>query len=276
MPVFPTYHVKRPILYSRITRDAGFLKTKFFPTRASTIEEASVKGNLLVHEDIYIVQLQRNPEHLNEFAIPSYHDQLTNARNRGAQLPRGKDVTAWTRRKVFQLAFGVFHLIMNLIWCLLHIHRGTINQSGSLTHLFAILDKVRLVAEHPDYHTLLTGLTQVLEGLILNAWHKECGIPNLDAFLKSNPSPEQILEIARTIIKKYATPNKSLPPTEKPKKTHKESNKEMPTNVKEQDSDSLDGSESDSNNDELGTPTSRPTLCCGAFSGRIRWGLWEG
>lgn len=236
------------------------LKTKFFPTRASTIEEASIKGNLLVHEDIYVVQLQCNPEDLNEFAIPSYHDQLTNARNRGAQLLRSKDITAWTRRELFQLAFGVFHLIMNLIWCLLHIHRGTINQSGSLTHLFAILDKVRLGAEHPDYHTLLTALTQVLEGLILNAWRKECGFPNLEEFLKSNPSPEQILEIARTIIKKYATPDEPTPPTEKPRKPRNTSNTDMPTNPKEQDSDSSDGSESDLDDDAPATPRSGDTI----------------
>ena len=33
-------------------------KTVFHPLRASTIEEASVDGNLLVHDDVYLVQLK--------------------------------------------------------------------------------------------------------------------------------------------------------------------------------------------------------------------------
>lgn len=97
-------------------------KTKFFPLRVSTIEEASVKGNLLVHDDIYLVQLKRDPADLNDLAIPAIHDQLTNACNRGAQTMCKKDLTPWTRREIFQLGFGVFHLIMNLIWALLHTY----------------------------------------------------------------------------------------------------------------------------------------------------------
>ena len=114
-------------------------KTKFFPLRVSTIEEASVKGNLLVHDDIYLIQLKRNPVDLNDLAIPEIHDQLTNARNRGAQAMRKKDLTPWTRQEIFQLGFGVFHLIMNLIWALLHTYRGTISQLGSLSRVLSTL-----------------------------------------------------------------------------------------------------------------------------------------
>jgi hypothetical protein len=55
-------------------------KTKFHPLRTTTIEEATVTGNLLVHDNVYKVQLGKNGSDLVEHAIPSFNDQLTNAR----------------------------------------------------------------------------------------------------------------------------------------------------------------------------------------------------
>ena len=183
-------------------------KTVFYPLRASTIEEASIEGNLLVHNDVYIVQLKKDPEDLSDTAIPTFNDQLTNARIRGSQNLRRKDITPWERREVFQLAFGAFHLAMNLIWSVLETHHGTIDQIGSLTYLFAVLEKVRLGGEHPDYHTLLAALTQILDGLILNAWRKESGYSKLSEFVESEPkpTPEKIIKLAQQIINKYAIP----------------------------------------------------------------------
>jgi hypothetical protein len=193
-------------------------KTEFYPLRATTIEEASIHGNLLVHDDTYLVQLKRDPETLNELAIPSINDQLTNARNRGARTSRALDVDSWERREIFQLAPGVFHLVMNLIWALLHIHRGNLHQHGSLSHLFAVLEKVRLGADRPDYHTLLAALMQILHGFILNAWRAEIHIQfggSLHDFAKSNPSAQEILASAREIVKKYATPIEVAKPIKK-------------------------------------------------------------
>jgi hypothetical protein len=55
-------------------------KTVFHPLRSSTIEEASIDSNLLVHNDVYLVQLGHPPDDLNRFAIPTYNDLLMNAR----------------------------------------------------------------------------------------------------------------------------------------------------------------------------------------------------
>ena len=189
-------------------------QTKFHPLRATTIEEASIRGNMLVHDDVYTVQLQRNVSDLSSLAIPTINDQLTNARIRGAQEIRHKDVNAWERREVFQLGFGIFHFLMNFIWALLETHRGKLSDSRSLTHFFAILEKTRLGGEHPDYHTFLAALTQVIHGLILNAWRKECGFssPSLDAFAKSMPTVDQILACAHTIAVKYTIPASPLTP----------------------------------------------------------------
>ncbi|KAI9436006.1 hypothetical protein H4582DRAFT_2112186 [Lactarius indigo] len=73
----------------------------------------------------------------------------------------------------FQLGFGLFHLCLNLVWALLHIHRGSLDQTGSLSYFFALLEKTRLGGDHPDYHTLLSALTQILDGILLNAWRTE-------------------------------------------------------------------------------------------------------
>ena len=180
--------------------------TKQFPLRATTIEEATVQGNLLFHDDIYITQLKRSAEELSEYAIPSINDQLTNSRIRSGQILRARDDTAWERREVFQLGFGLFHLCLNLVWALLHIHRGTLGNTGSLTYYFALLQKTRLGSEHPDYHTLLSALTQIFDGLILNAWRTECGHKTLSAFAESKPSSEALLKIAGAIVQNYATP----------------------------------------------------------------------
>ena len=97
-------------------------KTVFHPIRATTIDESTVEGNLHVHDDVYLVQLDKKCDDLNQIAIPSFNDQLTNTRIRGGQIMRRKDVTPYNRRDVFQLAFGGFHLAMNLIWGILENH----------------------------------------------------------------------------------------------------------------------------------------------------------
>ena len=181
-------------------------KTVFHPLWATTIEEASIDGNLLVHDDVYLVQLKRSPDELSDFAIPSFNDQLTNARIRGGQYLRKKDLSAWERREIFQLGFGTFHLVMNLLWSVLEMHRGSVGRIGSLAFFFAVLEKARLGGEHPDYHTLLSAMKQILHGLILNAWQMECGYPSLRDFSEANPSPEDLLRLADRIIKKYAMP----------------------------------------------------------------------
>jgi len=177
-------------------------KTRCYPVCASTIEEASITGNIHVHNEVYIHQLKRDPQELNDYAIPCLNDQLTNSRIRSVQALRTKDLSPWERREIFMLAFGTFHLLMNLIWALLNVHRGMISGQGSLAYYFNILEKVRLASEKPDFHTLLTALTQILEGLIFNAWRKECGQPSLSDFAKTDPKPEDIISIARRIIKK--------------------------------------------------------------------------
>lgn len=194
-------------------------KTKFYPLRALTIEEASIKGNILVHNDVYLVQLQHDPAHLNDLMIPAIHDQLTNAQNQGAQAMCKKDSTPWTHHEIFQLGFGVFHLLMNFIWALLNTHCATVNQTGSLSRFFAVLEKICLSADHPDFHMLLTALTQILDGLIVNAWCDICGFPSLDELAKSNPTPSNILEFAGIIIQKYATPSPKAKPATKPLKS---------------------------------------------------------
>ena len=96
-------------------------------------------------------------------------------------------------------------MCLNLVWALLHIHRGSLAEPRSLTYFFALLEKTQLGGEHPDYHTLLAALTQILDGLILNAWRMECNCGTLSEFAARRPSPKDLLNMAGTIIQCYAT-----------------------------------------------------------------------
>jgi len=181
-------------------------KTKQYPLRTSTIDESSVSGNIAVINDVYINQLKMTHGQLSDMAILSINDQSTNARIREAKALWTADVNPYTRLQCLQLGFGLFHLCMNLIWALLHLHCGSISEPGSLSHFFAILDRSWLGCEHPDYHTLHTTLMQILQGIVLNAWRVKCGYPSLAAFAASKPTPEQLCDIADQILSNHATP----------------------------------------------------------------------
>jgi hypothetical protein len=173
-------------------------KTKQFPLRTTTIEKASIQGNLTVHDDAYLNQLKREAKHLVHYVILSINDQSTNARIRGGQVLCINDLDPWTRHDVLQLEFGLFHLCMNLIWALLHVHRSSLHQTGSLTYFFTLMEKARLGAEHSDYLTLLVALTQILKGIILDAWLDELG--DLANFAKMKPSAQDFLFHARSFL----------------------------------------------------------------------------
>ncbi|KAF8184459.1 hypothetical protein BJ912DRAFT_927826 [Pholiota molesta] len=187
-------------------------KTEQYPLRVTTIEEASLHGNLLYHDDVYLNMLGHTTESLSKYAIPSSNDQLTNSRIRSCFYAREQDTNAWNRREVFQLGLGLFHLCLNLIWALLHIHNGSIAEPGTLSYFFKLLEKKRLGKANPDYHTLLSALTQILDGLLLNSWRQECGKDNLASFAESKPSTNDLLKIADQILLNYASPNLSDEP----------------------------------------------------------------
>ncbi|KAJ7877551.1 hypothetical protein B0H14DRAFT_2282343, partial [Mycena olivaceomarginata] len=119
---------------------------------------------------------------------------------------RSQDVNAWERRDIFQLGFGLFHLCLNLVWAILYTHRGSINEMGSLAYFFSLMEKKRLSNDQPDYHSLLAALTQILHGLLLNAWSRECGFPSFKLFADSKPNPATLRCIASRIRNNYATP----------------------------------------------------------------------
>ncbi|KAF8266824.1 hypothetical protein EI94DRAFT_1583489 [Lactarius quietus] len=180
-PVFQSYATD-PTLQNSLHRPmpSGYV-TKQFPLRATTIEEATVRGNLLYHDDVYHTQLGQAREDLSEFAV-------------------------------FQLGFGLFHLCLNLVWALLHVHRGSLSQTGSLSYFFALLEKTHLGGDHPDYHTLLSALIQILDSVLLNAWRSESGYGDLCEFAAAEPLAEDLLRISGDILLKHATPMMTLDP----------------------------------------------------------------
>ena len=190
-------------------------RTEQFPLRVSTIEENSIKGNIAVLHNIYIDQLGLKEDDFSDLAIPCINDQSTNARIRGAKAVRADDVNSFTRIQCFQLAPGLFHMLMNLLWAVLHIHRGSINCAGSLAYWFSVLDRKRLSSPQPDFHTLRSSLFQILDGLLLACWRIELNKrehQDFASFSASQPSPDELIEIATEIIRLYANPDDTSPP----------------------------------------------------------------
>ncbi|KAF8262352.1 hypothetical protein EI94DRAFT_1602652 [Lactarius quietus] len=205
-PGFQSYQTDPALQnFPRRPMPPGYM-TEQFPLRATTIEEATVQGNMLYHDEVYLNQLERTPEGLCEYAIPSFNDQLTNSRIRSGQILRARDITPWTQHEVFQLGFGLFHLCLNLVWALLHVHRRSLEQTGSLAYFFALIEKTHLTGHHPDYHMLLSALMQVLDGILLNAWQLESGHRDLGKFASTEPLVEDLLRMAGDIITNHATP----------------------------------------------------------------------
>ena len=77
---FSSYE-KHPLLQHKPCRPlCPDLRTEYYPLRINTIEEASVNGNLLVHDDTVVVQLKQMPErnpHLLTHLLPTFVDLLT-------------------------------------------------------------------------------------------------------------------------------------------------------------------------------------------------------
>ncbi|KAJ8089828.1 hypothetical protein AAF712_016208 [Marasmius tenuissimus] len=199
-------------------------KTEWHALRMAFIEEASTDGNLNVHVDSYIHQMKRDPETLNDYAIVTFNDQLTNSRIRSTQVARAGDVSPWERREILQIGLAGFHLDLNLRWAICRHHMGTSRQPGSLAHFFLLMGKRRLGGEKPDYYATGQAFKQILDGLILDAWRlavSSLGFRSIKDFIKSNPSPETLYDVAGKILKDFATPlpdMKDKPPS-KPRKS---------------------------------------------------------
>ncbi|KAK7013155.1 hypothetical protein R3P38DRAFT_2640298 [Favolaschia claudopus] len=182
--------------------------TKQFPLKICTIEEASVKGNLACFVESHITQLGLTYDELTK-PILSINDQATQALNRSAKSICAFDKNPFLRCQIWQLGIGLFHLCLNLIWAILHVHRGHVNHHGTLSHLFVIMEKARLGGHHPDYHSLLAALMQILDGLLLDAWRIECGHATLDGYAASNPSVADLRNKAAKILYNHATPTRT-------------------------------------------------------------------
>jgi hypothetical protein len=183
-------------------------RSVFYPLRVSTTEEASTSGNLRLHEEIFLEQLLMDVKQLIQFAIPTINDQLTNSRIRSCQIERRGDETPWERRTIFQIGIGLFHLQMNLAWCILSKHRLNADQTGSLAFWFDFLEKKRLGAAKPDYYTLLAALYEIRDGLLINAWREKVRSQGMEMsqFCDSKPSSSELLRLSQEIIEEFASP----------------------------------------------------------------------
>ncbi|KAI0315754.1 hypothetical protein OF83DRAFT_1173526 [Amylostereum chailletii] len=175
------------------------------------IEEASRAGNLKLQDHIYLIDCEMTPEELSDHAILVAGNGLTCSRVRSGKDVRKRELNAWACRDIFQITIGLFHMGLNLIWALLCVHRGTLSEGASLTSLFVLLEKTRLGSPHPNYHTLLAALMQILDGLVLEAWRKVLRCTSLADFALQDPTADDLILLATQILNECATPAPGQP-----------------------------------------------------------------
>jgi hypothetical protein len=119
-----------PQLQHKPQRPMKLTKTQTFPLRVTTINEATVEGTIKVWLNAY-EQTKQMPASMDNRAVPSINDQLTNSRVRSAQALRTRENKPFLRLRNLQLAYGAFHKCLNLVWGLLKTHEGSIGELGS-------------------------------------------------------------------------------------------------------------------------------------------------
>ncbi|KAF9067631.1 hypothetical protein BDP27DRAFT_1422650 [Rhodocollybia butyracea] len=158
------------------------------------MKEKSTQGNLLNQDDFYIMQMKRDPldPELSKYAIVMIDDQLTNAQIQGCVVSRRGDLNPWLQCEVFAIGLTLFHKVMNYIWALGIKHYGSAHIPGSLAYFFQIMDKKHLANNKPNFHALSSTLFQILDGILISGWIRECRYSSLEKFAESQPGPEKL------------------------------------------------------------------------------------
>ncbi|KAF9021796.1 hypothetical protein BDZ89DRAFT_1071100, partial [Hymenopellis radicata] len=170
--------------------------------RNQHISVHSVVGNThrlytsLINET-YTKQLGLDAKMFENSLIPSVNSSAINQAIRKAQIalrrapqpltPEQKLITS------LQLGPGLLDIMKNFYIL------------GSWSSTFSILNKAHLASGDPkDYHSLLTTLETMMKVSFLDCWRTNCGFPSIEAFAASNPTPSDLLAIARKIAINHA------------------------------------------------------------------------
>ncbi|KAF7976464.1 hypothetical protein HWV62_6721 [Athelia sp. TMB] len=180
-------------------------KTQEFVLRTTKIDEGSTDGNIEVAREQYFDQLGFKDHELDDAAIPSIHDQSTNAKVRAGQILRKGDTNMINHMACFMCGIGWFHVQLNLLWALLHIHRGMREQIGSLQYFIVLLGRTRMGSAKPDFNTMRSLATQVLAGNILSYWKVATGGATLAQFAATKPTIEALLLHAESIYSNWVS-----------------------------------------------------------------------
>ncbi|KAG0692099.1 hypothetical protein DFH29DRAFT_818237 [Suillus ampliporus] len=172
--------------------------------RTTTNDKSTTDGNIKVAWNGYLEQLGFGLHDLDNQAIPCINDQSTNSRVCGAQLLCSDNIRSINHMENFQLAPSFFHVQLNLIWAILHVHCGSIEDTGGMQYYISLLGRVRLGAEHPDYRTLVSFTMQVLVGNTLLYWEtvsKTC----LTALAEAKPTFREMKSLTTNIYHTYVS-----------------------------------------------------------------------
>lgn len=132
---------------------------------------------------------------------------------------------------------------------------------AALLIFFCLLDKAWLGGAEPYYHSLLVALTQIFNGIILNAWRIECGHPSFAVFSQTQPIASTLLDVTDWILLNHATP---MVEPDKPELSKKKPDTEESSNESDESDTgkSSDDSESSSSHTDDAQNPSNDTAWC--------------
>lgn len=104
-----------------------------------------------------------------------------------------------------QLGPGLADIMKTFVKMSLDNHVGRPGEVGSWARSFSLIKKGHLARGDPkDYNQLLSALETIMKASINDCWRKNCGFSSLQDFAASNPTPSQMLAIARKIAINHA------------------------------------------------------------------------
>ncbi|KAJ7291313.1 hypothetical protein C8J57DRAFT_214205 [Mycena rebaudengoi] len=155
----------------------------------------------------YITKLRLDEESFEDRAIPSVNSAAINNAIRRAQASAESSGHHSSPLLSLQLAPGLLDIQRKLAKAILNTHGcpAATSDPGSFTTVFKVINKQDLLAGKPkDYHELMSALHTVLAASVLEMWRKECGHESVAAFAATRPTAQQIFNIAKRIVLKYA------------------------------------------------------------------------
>lgn len=196
-----------------------FYRTKIiYVTSVTGRHTTDLYASLL--RETYGTKLNMDGKMLEKRAIPSLNPDATNDAIRQAQDVIRRQKKPWTTEQYAMMSLVVstpkpltaassqlllfLQLGPGLGDVFKHFVQETVGEAGGsrrsiAEHLEMTNETHFMDAKPKNFHALVSALETILDASFFDCWRVHCGFKNLEDFAKSNPSPKQLLAIAKKI-----------------------------------------------------------------------------